>query len=811
MVYVYKDKIIQLFVAEANRHLKAKVEVGKIDLSLWEKFPQVAITVQNVKISGSLPEITEPLATGKQLYFTFNLKDVLSGKYEVREFSLENGQILVRVQPDGAVNYHVFEPDTASSSEAFKFDLEKITLKNVLLEYDDRQLDQTYQTDAKELVAALKISPEKIAIHAEGQTHIHNILINKSAYFKGKDVVLNTHLDILRLEEKVVIAPSEVKVGQASYTVNGSVAYKNETELDLKLHGRNTNIQSLLSLLPQKFTKPLSKYQSQGNVYFKGVVNGTASGRKSPLIAFEFGCKNASFYHPDYKEKLENISLEGSFSNGKKHNLQTSVLELKNLKGTLRGRPFSANLVYSNFANPDLKLDAKADLDIAHVLALFPQEQVKSGSGNAQVQFAFAGNLNAFRAKPANQTLKASGDLHLKNANLHLKQYAQPFKNLNGTFLLRKNDVAVSDFSGQLGSSDFTLNGYFKNMLGWLLLDNQSLFVQADFDAAFLNFDELLAATGSTSEAGKPAAGQEAEYNLVVSPNLDFNLNAKVKKLQFRRFKSKNVTGTVRLKDQVVSSPNIALSIIGGRFSVKGSLDARSRNNLKASTSTWVEDIRVDSLLYVFENFGQNFLQQRHLKGELTANIQSDLYFDKHLNPLVDKMEADINATLVNGQLVYFEPMQKLSAFADRNELANLRFSELTNHFWIQNRTVYIPEMEIRSNVSRASVIGISGTHTFDQQMDYKFRIPLAKGEKKRDKDERFGNVEVVQAGGPANLFLTLKGSENNYKIAYDQERVKTKLKDDLRKEKQEFVDALKGKKEPEKAVEVKEGEYFNF
>ena len=230
-----------------------------------------------------------------------------------------------------------------------------------------------------------------------------------------------------------------------------------------------------------------------------------------------------------------------------------------------------------------------------------------------------------------------------------------------------------------------------------------------------------------------------------------------------------------------------------------------------ARTSTWLEDIHVDSLFYVFEDFGQQFLQQRHLKGEITANIKSDLYFDRHLTPRNDLMEADINVTIANGQLLSFEPMQKLSMFVKRSELANLRFPELTNHFWIQNRTVYIPEMDIKSNVSRASVVSISGTHTFDQQMDYKFKIPLGKNEERRDKDEKFGNVEVVQTAGPANLFLTLKGDEDNYKIAYDQERVKNKLKDDFRKEKQELTDALRGKKPEEKAAEIEQDKYFNF
>jgi hypothetical protein len=189
--------------------------------------------------------------------------------------------------------------------------------------------------------------------------------------------------------KKLEIAPSLVKVGAANYTVNGTVDYKNATVLDLKLGAQHTNIQSLVSLLPQKYTKPLQKYRSQGNVYFKGRVNGTVSGQKSPLIAFEFGCRNASFFHPDYKEKLQNIRFEGSFSNGRKQNLQTSVLELKNLQGTLRGRPFSGNLIYQNFNDPNLKLDAKADLDIAHVLGLFPQEEITSGSGTAEAAAKF--------------------------------------------------------------------------------------------------------------------------------------------------------------------------------------------------------------------------------------------------------------------------------------------------------------------------------------------------------------------------------------------------------------------------------------
>jgi hypothetical protein len=249
---------------------------------------------------------------------------------------------------------------------------------------------------------------------------------------------------------------------------------------------------------------------------------------------------------------------------------------------------------------------------------------------------------------------------------------------------------------------------------------------------------------------------------------------------------------------------------MGGRFNVQGNVDARSPNNIKVTTAAHLYQIGVDSMFYVFENFGQNFIVQRHLKGELTAQINSDLYFDSHLNAKTNKMEAEVKALIRNGQLNSFEPLQKLSFFANRRELANLRFSELRNNFYIQSRTVYIPEMEIRSNVSRASVIGVQGTHTFDQQMDYKIRIPLHKN-KKRDKDEAYGKVETVSTG-TANIFLTLKGNETDYQVAYDKERVKAKIAQDLQREKQELTDILKGKKpEKKKEVELEKDEYFDF
>jgi len=153
--------------------------------------------------------------------------------------------------------------------------------------------------------------------------------------------------------------------------------------------------------------------------------------------------------------------------------------------------------------------------------------------------------------------------------------------------------------------------------------------------------------------------------------------------------------------------------------------------------------------------------------------------------------------------------MQKLSKFVDEKELANLKFSDLTNTIRISNRKVFIPEMEIKSSIS---VMSIMGTHTFDQEMDYKLKVPL-KNFRKKDSDEAFGAIQD-EGSGKTTLFLTIKGNSKDYKIAYDKQAVRSKITQNLKKEKEEFKSLFRKKTaevKPESKKELKEDEYFDF
>lgn len=768
-VWLGQDHIIALFVQEVNHYLRTPVKVAKMEVSLLDQFPRVSITLTNVVVSGSLPQDTVPLARARRLYCAFDAWDLWRGHYRIRAVTLTDGRVYVGHDQQGRPNYDVIRYDTtaAPTDKPLAFGLENIRLTRIHTTYNDQLRQQRYTLQVKDVKAQLDVNDMLVDIETRGDTHVEAIQLGSDAYFRNKDLALTTKLRVDRAARLVTIQPSELKVGVAAYSVAGTIGYAQDTDFNLKLEGRNTDAQSVLALLPARVVRRLSAYRSRGDVYFGGTVRGTLAGAANPRLDFQFGCRDASFYHPDYKQAVEHVFLTGTFSNGGSQSARTSQLELRNVRGALQGKPFSGSLRYENFQNPNLALTLRADFDVARALQFYPVAAVPSGNGAAQLQVSFAGNLREFRASPSTANVQSAGVLTLRGVQLRLRDVAQPFTNLNGTFQLRRNDVAVNSFAGRVGNSDFQLGGTLRNALGWMLVPRQQLLVEANLDSRLLDLDQLLSLkqpAGTAADATSPAGSAAGNgYAFRLSPTLALDVQARVQRVRFRRFRGRELRGTFRLRNQVLSAPVLSVAAAGGQASFRGTLDARRPDVLHLSSSTSCQQLPLDSLFYVFEDFGQQFVTNRHLRGTLTASAESDVYFTKALDPLTDKLEAEVKLTVQNGELNNFMPLQKLSMIAGRERLRHLRFARLTTPVYIQSRTVYLPEMEIRSNVRAASLIRVSGTHTFDQQMDYHLSIPILPGLLSK----------VVPAGSTAgpSLLLAIKGDEDNFSVTYDRAR----------------------------------------
>jgi hypothetical protein len=338
------------------------------------------------------------------------------------------------------------------------------------------------------------------------------------------------------------------------------------------------------------------------------------------------------------------------------------------------------------------------------------------------------------------------------------------------------------------------------------LFENQPIGIETDLQSNFLDLDEVFAAGFSNAGSGDKEIDSTA-FHFSISPYLHVNFNCDIKSMHYKRFTPRNVKGDLQIKNQMAVSKNIQFQTMGGTLSLNGIVDAKDPKAIDVVSGAKLQGIYLDSIFYVFENFHQDFIQDKHLKGQVFADVNMEMTLDDDLKLYSETLVTDAGVAIKNGELNDFPPMQKLSKYLDDEGLHHLRFADLKNDIHIEKKTIYIPSMEVGTNVT---AIRLSGTHTFDQKIDYRVIAPL-RNRKKIDPDEAFGAVEEVVAGKP-KIFLKITGTTDHYEVALDKEAVKQKIVTDLKKEVQELKDAFKAKgKKKKKELELQEEEYFDW
>jgi hypothetical protein len=809
LVFFYKDRIIKRFIEQANTHLNTPIKVKKIDISLFEHFPQLSIVMNDVYVEDSHPG-EYPLLTAAKISFQLDAFDVWNGKYNVEGLRIIDSETRLNINERGKSNYNILkETKTGPGPQSVYFALQQVVLENTRVWYIDRTASQHMVFSSSNLVASISISNDIYDIHAEGQVTTDTLSIDGKSYSSGKSFVVESDLVYDDIKKHISIEPSSLRLKNSAFAVSGIYAWKDLNSIDLKFEGTDTDIQTILSLFPEMVYNRFERYRSKGDVYFNGKLKGTVSKSKSPSLSIDFGFNGATLYHPDYKSKITDASLKGSFATSDVTNTSVASLVLKDIKGVLNGEEFNAAFVLSNFNDPDVIFSFKGKVDAAALAELFPVENIGEVSGSLIADVSLEGKVGLLKKRATAQKVTTQGTIDMGSINMLVGKNRVPLQNLNGSLQFSNNDLALSNVSGMFGNSDFLLNGFFKNVITYLLFEGQPVGIETDLIADFVDLDQLLdIGYGATPAKATPDQDdKESTYKFNISKNVYLNFNCDVKRLRYKRFYAREINGDLLVKNQVAVSRNLAIQTMGGSLTLSGIVDATNNRAIDVVCTSRLKEIHLDSVFYVFQNFDQSFIEDRHLRGQVTADVNFELALDQNLRLYSETLTADIGAVIRNGELNNFEPMKKLNKYLDDEGLSKLRFSDLQNEIHIENKTVYIPQMQVRSNVTD---IRVSGTHTFDQRIDYRLITPL-RNRKKLDATESINAIEEA-GNGQSKLFLKITGTTENYKISYDTEAVKKKIANDLKQEVQELKDAFRNKGTQEKKEqELEKDEYFDW
>jgi len=785
-----KDEIITFFIQQANKSIDTPIDVKKIDISLFNHFPDISINMNDVTVQESYHQNKGVLGKAKQISFSFGLLDIIDGRYEVKGLHISDAIINLKINDSGEANYLIMKKDSSSNGSVFR--LNNITATNIDISYLDVNADVDIHFIMKNARSELSQVAKQMTVSAEGELVSDLLRVGKRKFLNNKALSLDTDISI-DLEKKVYDFTScALGIDQGDFEVTGSVN-ASEKSLALDFKGINTSFRTINSLLSSDLAKYLKDYNTKGEVYFSGSVAGLYGDKNLPNVNLKFGADNASFYHPKYKKQIDKVFLEGSFTTGATNKPPNYKLELRNFSCMLDSKQLDGQLLIHDFSSYKIDLILVGKADINSLALLFPEEHIKTAFGTVDMNIHLNGDI---QNPKFTKNFNADGDIVLHNLSFVLTGEKLPFNKINGTLSLRNNDLAVSNLSGMVGRSDFDINGYFQDFSRVLMKKNSPIKLQADLRAGYIDFDELLKSNFASRDTLKQ---QNKKYEFSISPDISLDFNCDIDHLRFRRFDGKDIHGQLQIEDQIAILKNISFRSMGGAIKVSGSVNSKRKKSVETITEANLYNINIDSIFYVFQNFNQSWLVDKNLKGELDSDVNLYMTFNNNLVLNTESMVADIQTSISNGELNDFEPMMKLSKFVEEESLARMRFSRMTNNIRIENQIIYLPEMEIRSNVSN---ILIKGEHAFDKKIDYRLQVPL----KNLLRITRRNDFDQSARQG-MNLMLKITGTTSDYAVSYDGKALKESIKKDFLDEGEEWKNI---KKQNQEVPELEE-EYFDF
>ena len=316
-----------------------------------------------------------------------------------------------------------------------------------------------------------------------------------------------------------------------------------------------------------------------------------------------------------------------------------------------------------------------------------------------------------------------------------------------------------------------------------LFRSNEKLIISGKLNADVVYAEELLAMINENTKDELSHNSPEIDQTFKITELLKLDLTIDLKQLKWDKFIADDLTGSIKLNSGKIFSDKLQFKTCEGLVELSGFCETRVEKILVMGTAQ-LNGINIPKLFYSLDNFGQDLLQDKNLrgKGSVTANFNTE--FSSNFSLIPESLKCESELTIEKGELIDFKPLEALSKYVELSELKRIQFNTLKTQVFIKDKKIELSKTEINNS---ALNIKISGSQDFNYNIDYRVSLLMSelmakKPRKNKQLDEELRLVE----NDPENkrtVFLKLQGNVDDIKISYDRKSVKEKIKDDLRTE----------------------------
>jgi hypothetical protein len=770
----YEKELVGLVIERINGQLTAKAEAGDVSLTYWKTFPYVSVRFQQVTVNSGPDFPKDTLLRAESVYLGFSLSDLLSKNYTIRNLRLEDAQLNLIRDPANSVNWNIWKSDARDTSSAVvEIRFESVRIRDTRITFEDRRSRLFADCTIENSSSNLEILESETRAGLSVKGILHTLISGEESIVEERSYEITSGLSIGPKGSSYRTESAVISLGQLSLLLSGTYESGEKDRIDCRISGNKNNLSEVLSILPSTLTRALQSYEADGTVNFSAHIRGAPEKRSPPLVSATLSLSDGLIRHRSTGTALEQVSaeLEYDFSRGE-HLVKIASFRASAQQGQILA---SGSIRHSGVPVADLNVEAELDLsEIRNFLAIDTLEECM---GRLVLRAGIRGNLGRNEHDPAAiwKNLRMEGTGTLTGGSFRLAESGRRFEEVRGTFLLNGSTASVQDLRGTVNGSDFQLNGTASNLIPFLMVDNEVLAVDASLESRLVDLEKL-------AETSSGRQGESYEFNL--PERMHLVLRTHIGAFRFKTFQASEIHGVTTIRNGALSIHPVSFRTADGEMMAGLSLIPEAGGYYRMESTANFRQIDIRKLFASFDNFGQAFLTESHLRGKATADVVINAPLSRNLRLLPEEVYGLIDIRIENGELIRLASLRQLATYIGDNKwlapfvnedrfaekLSHVRFSTLENTIRIEKGIIHIPQMEIRSS---AMDISVKGEHRFDKNIDYTigFRlrdILLRKEREWEEEDDGLGR----------QMFVYMRGTTDDPQFGIDKQAAREQKKE---------------------------------
>lgn len=785
----FEKEIGERLLSEINKQLKTELRVSSFELSLLSGFPKVAANLNEVTLDDAMKGT---LLEANNVSFRFGLLSLLTSDVKIHSVLIEDGALYVHIDRKGRLNYDILaeeESPTESAEEElatdFAISLDEAILQDIELIYIDERANQEIKWQVGNATASGEFSSEAFSMTTIATVYSDFVEMKDGRYLVGKKLTGDAKMNVDLTNRKYEFEEMILGVSENLFAVEGTIETKGSaTDFDLNIAAKEGSIESVIDLLPEQHLAYFSDFESRGNFVFNATINGLLDTDTYPAINLDFGLEDGQINSPRLSSALKDVSFKGGFTNGKYKSNRTSKFHINDFTAHLHRQLVESKLTVYNFDDPAIDLRLSGVLPLEDIYGLFNMPSISGADGEVEINdLLIKGRVKDMATPSRISKVKTGGTIEFDDASLDFKGKELLFD--KGEIQIINNSIVVKEVKIEAPNTEIELDGKFVNVIPVLLADSLNtkkaeLKFQADLYAPSIDLDELMSLMEEPVQAKKgfaPKISKIKQKRAVILKRerltklLKGTFKARIDEFNYEKIEGSRFKGDLQFdNNELLVKGNC--EAMEGAFKLDGKVFFEKKPYMKAEVEMAGIDVR--EFFRQFENFGQEVVQSKHLKGDLQSQLLVNAYWAANGTFLYDKLNVLGAVNLTEGELIDLSVLYDFSKYVKIEDLRHIKFEHLQNWFEVSKGKLTIPVMFLQSN---AMNLDISGEHTFENGIDYNMKINA--GQVLINKFKRYNKnmaPQKAERSGWFNLFYRIYGTVDKYQVSQDKRTVKRRF-----------------------------------